>query len=692
MKHFSIFLFFSSQNTPSGKDRVLLPFFNDYISEINVILGIVILMGIALIVFAYFNFKITKSSKEYHRLSKENSERKKLLFNTLSAMSEGVITFDSQLNIIEINSAAKEMSSYSGDFIGHQFDEIFQTSQPESEIPVKEALQKAFKDKIRVTIANETKINYLDRESRRIAGTISPVIDSEGNVAQLVFVFYDKTETFNQKRFLRLALESAKSFTWFFDTFSNKLSLDENFSKYLGHNCNEVPDISLLESKIHPDDRETLLNIHRKVGKESDKNFFQAEYRLSFDGGKTYEWWESRGITFVDRSGNSDIKYIYGMDINIDEHKKRKQELLEAKIKAEESDKLKTAFLSNMSHEIRTPLNGIVGFANLLTEPNYSDEEKKEFIEIINESSRRLLTLIGDVLDLSKIESNTMTFDIRSFDLSDNINDVVNSYRNHDKPNVKVVTDYPKESVIVRFDQVRNIQILNNLINNALKFTESGEVRVGYRVVENHVEVFVADTGIGIEENKIPFIFDRFFKVNEYVSGTGIGLPLCKAIVTKLGGTIWAESQFGKGTTIRYTINLENTGDKSVKPDSKKSVEKEKPLILIAEDMESNYQLLDVILCKQYKLLWAKNGEECLEMFKVHNPPLILMDIKMPVMDGLEATKIIRQYSKEVVIIAQTANAFESDHKIAIDAGCNDVIVKPIHASSLLSTLKKYLS
>lgn len=533
-------------------------------------------MGIALIVFAYFNFKITKSSKEYHRLSKENSERKKLLFNTLSAMSEGVITFDSQLNIIEINSAAKEMSSYSGDFIGHQFDEIFQTSQPESEIPVKEALQKAFKDKIRVTIANETKINYLDRESRRIAGTISPVIDSEGNVVQLVFVFYDKTETFNQKRFLRLALESAKSFTWFFDTFSNKLSLDENFSKYLGHNCNEVPDISLLESKIHPDDRETLLNIHRKVGKESDKNFFQAEYRLSFDGGKTYEWWESRGITFVDRSGNSDIKYIYGMDINIDEHKKREQELLEAKIKAEESDKLKTAFLSNMSHEIRTPLNGIVGFANLLTEPNYSDEEKKEFIEIINESSRRLLTLIGDVLDLSKIESNTMTFDIRSFDLSDNINDVVNSYRNHDKPNVKVVTDYPKESVIVRFDQVRNIQILNNLINNALKFTESGEVRVGYRVVENHVEVFVADTGIGIEENKIPFIFDRFFKVNEYVSGTGIGLPLCKAIVTKLGGTIWAESQFGKGTTIRYTINLENTGDKSVKPDSKKISRKRK--------------------------------------------------------------------------------------------------------------------
>ncbi|HON54763.1 MAG TPA: response regulator, partial [Bacteroidales bacterium] len=200
------------------------------------------------------------------------------------------------------------------------------------------------------------------------------------------------------------------------------------------------------------------------------------------------------------------------------------------------------------------------------------------------------------------------------------------------------------------------------------------------------------DTGIGIEENKIPFIFDRFFKVNEYVSGTGIGLPLCKAIVTKLGGTIWAESQLGKGTTIRYTINLVNVVDKSVKPDSKNETEKEKPLILIAEDMESNYQLLDVILCKQYKLLWAKNGEECLEMFKVHNPPLILMDIKMPVMDGLEATKIIRQYSKEVVIIAQTANAFESDHKIAIDAGCNDVIVKPIRASSLLSTVKKYLS
>lgn len=692
MKNFSIFLFFYSISTASDKDRELLPSFNDYTSEINSILAIVIVTGIVLIIFAYFNLKIYRSSKEYRKLAKENSERKELLFNTLSAMSEGVITFDAQFKIIEINNAAKEMSRYSGDFIGHTFDEIFQTSQPESEISVNEALQKAFKDKIRVSIANETKIYYLDKESRRIAGTISPVIGSEGNVVQLVFVFYDKTEAFNQKRFLKLALESAKSFTWFFDTFSNKLSLDDNFFKYLGQNCNEESDLSLLASRIHPDDRETLLKIHRKIGKESDKNFFQAEYRLSFDGEKTYEWWESRGITFVDRSGNRDIKYLYGMDINIDEHKKRERELLEAKIKAEESDKLKTAFLSNMSHEIRTPLNGIVGFANLLTEPGYSDEEKKGFIEIINESSRRLLTLISDVLDLSKIESNTMTFDIRPFDLSDNINDVVNSYRNHCKPNVKVITDYPKESAIVKFDQVRNIQILNNLINNALKFTESGEVRVGYRILENHVEVFVSDTGIGIEENKIPLIFDRFFKVNEYVSGTGIGLPLCKAIVTKLGGTIWAESQLGKGTTIKYTINFDNVGNQPINPCSKKEAEKEKPLILIAEDMESNYQLLDVILCKQYKLLWAKNGEECLEMFKAHNPPLILMDIKMPVMDGLEATKIIRQYSKDVVIIAQTANAFESDHKIAIDAGCNDVIVKPIRASFLLSTIKKYLS
>ena len=356
-----------------------------------------------------------------------------------------------------------------------------------------------------------------------------------------------------------------------------------------------------------------------------------------------------------------------------------------------------------MSHEIRTPLNGLVGFANLLTEPDYSADEKRRFVEVINESSRKLMSLISDILDLSRIESNALLFEVKPFDLSDNINDVIYSFKNQEKSNVRIVAELPEKPLTLSFDAFRNRQILNNLISNSLKFTDVGEIRVGYKVYEKFVEVFVSDTGIGIEKKNLSAIFERFFKINEFVGGTGLGLPLCKAIVEKFGGRIWAESEFGAGTTIRYTINFPDIpeSDKTGEiPETEQKTEKPElmtdndlqPLILIAEDLDSNYQLLRIMLSKFYRLIWARNGEEAVEMYKANNPAVILMDIKMPVMDGLEATKIIRKYSKDVIIIAQTANAFESDHKIAIEAGCNDVVTKPIRSTVLLAAIKKHLS
>jgi len=674
---------------------------DNYATEINFIILIIIILSLSLVYLAYYHFRFIRLNKDNIHLAKENISRKVLLDNTLSVMSEGVITFDSNLDIIDLNTAAKEMSGHPGTFIGQKFDDIFLTSQPNNEEPISANLLKALQDKERITIAGETRINYTDRESRIISGNISPVIDSDNNVSQVVFVFYDKTESYTQRRFLRLAAESAKSYTWVFNTLTKIITLDDNFFKYVGDRPRDESMLRFFISKIHPDDKDKVYRAHNRLSKETSREMFQIEFRISFDGGKNYEWWESRGIAFVDRSGKRDVRYIYGMDININEHKNREKELNEARLKAEESDKLKTAFLSNMSHEIRTPLNGLVGFANLLTDPDYSIEEKKRFVEVINESSRKLMSLIGDILDLSRIESNTMTFDIKPVDLSDHINEIVYSYRNQDKKSVQIVADLPPESITVNIDPFRNRQILANLIGNSLKFTETGEIKIGYTSYPGYVELYVTDTGIGIEKDKLSTIFERFFKVNEFVGGTGLGLSLCRAIVEKFGGRIWAESEFGAGTTVRYTINIDKAKNESsnniiVQENIEKlsqpaSQKDERPLILIAEDLDSNYQLLRIILNKQYRLLWAKNGEETVDMYKAHNPQLILMDIKMPVMDGLEATKIIRKYSKDVVIIAQTANAFESDHKIAIEAGCNEVITKPIRSSVLLAGINKYL-
>jgi len=664
--------------------------FDDYSTEINFIIVIVIILSVSLVALAYFNLRFVHLNKDNILLAKENAGRKILLNNTLSAMSEGVITFDNNLQIIDINPAAQEMSGYSGEFIGHSFDEIFFTSQPSDYESISASLTRSVNNKERITIHYDTRINYPNKESRIVSGNISPVIDTDDNVSQVVFVFYDKTESYIQKRFLTLASESAKSYTWVFNTLSKRIIFDNNFFKYVGQYPHEETMLRLFMSKIHPDDKNRVYLSHKNIIKDINKERFYIEFRMSFDGGKTYEWWERRGIAYIDKSENKDIKYIYGMDININEHKIREKEIIDAKLKAEESDKLKTAFLSNMSHEIRTPLNGIVGFSNLITEPEYSQEEKKKFVEVINESSKRLMSLISDILDLSRIESNTMDFDFKRVNLSDHIKEVLDIYCNKTlTKNITIVLDVPDKSTIVEIDPQRDRQVLINIINNSLKFTEIGEIRIGYRVYKDYVEMFVKDTGIGIEKERLNAIFERFYKINDFVGGSGLGLSLCKAIVEKSGGKIWAESEIGAGTTIKYTIKISSVMNSNEKNEEHKD---ERPLILIAEDLDSNFQLLRIILNKQYRILWAKNGEEAVDLYKVHNPPLILMDIKMPVMDGLEATKIIRKYSKEVVIVAQTANAFESDHKIAIEAGCNEVITKPIRSSTLLNCVSKYLN
>ncbi len=655
--------------------------FDDYAKEINFIIALIVLLSVSLVVFAVYHLRYMRLYKDNFKLSKENTARKELLDNTLSVMSEGVVSFDTDFNIIDINAAAKKMSGMAGNPVGIGFESVFTTTQPHGSDSVLSLLAKSLKKKKKVKLSDYTRITYKNEESRVISGNISPVIDSENTVNQLVLVFRDVTESYRQKRFLRIAVESAKSYTWFFNTHSNTFIFGENYRNIYGANTPNEISMDLFLAKVHPDDREKVSQIHNIItNNRSVKS--AVEFRISFNNDNNYEWWERRGLTCSDSMNEDEVNHVYGMDINIDDHKEREKELIEAKIKAEESDRLKSAFLSNMSHEIRTPLNGIVGFANLLADPDYSQKEKDEFVKVINTSSKVLMNLVSDILDLSRIESNTMNFELKPTNLNEHIKEIADSYKLSVNKNVTFSIILPEQTVWVNTDPFRNRQVITNLINNALKFTEKGEIRIGYTVKDNYAEVYVSDTGKGIKKELLNNIFYRFYKADDFIPGTGLGLPICKAIVEKIGGRIWAESEYNKGTVVRYTIGLANITQDSGK----------KPLILIAEDLDSNYQLLSIILTRNYDLVWAKNGAEAVELFNKHNPSLVLMDIKMPIMDGLEATRAIRKISETVPIIAQTANAFESDHQIAREAGCNDILTKPIKSSLLLLLVKKYLS
>ncbi|MBP1671993.1 MAG: Autoinducer 2 sensor kinase/phosphatase luxQ, partial [Bacteroidetes bacterium] len=445
---------------------------------------------------------------------------------------------------------------------------------------------------------------------------------------------------------------------------------------------------------VHPDDRKKLVVAFENMRNQKTKSV-TVEYRLSVNRDDKWQWWERRGIIYSDVNKPDDFRFLYGMDINIDSLKRRETDLLNAKLKAEESDRLKSAFLSNMSHEIRTPLNGIVGFASLLTDPDYSESEKTEFANIINTNSKILMALISDILDLSRIESNSMSFEFSKFDLSQQINETIDSYKLSLPEGIELTSDVPEEPLLIFADSIRNRQILNNLINNAIKFTPNGKITVGYKETEKGVEIFVKDTGKGIKEDQQSKIFERFYKADEFTTGTGLGLSICKAIVHKFSGEIWVESKNEKGATFHYTIPkdscyTENEEDQAEALSLPETGEVKKT-ILVAEDLDSNYLLIEIILSKRYKVIRAKDGKEAISLFNEQNPDLILMDIKMPVMDGLEATKEIRNISGKIPIIALTANAFESDQIEAKTAGCNEVLTKPVKSSLLYLVIEKYL-
>ncbi|MCB6721371.1 hybrid sensor histidine kinase/response regulator [Bacteroides fragilis] len=418
---------------------------------------------------------------------------------------------------------------------------------------------------------------------------------------------------------------------------------------------------------------------------------------------------------------------IVSIEWDITQLELMRRELIESKEKAETSDKLKSAFLANMSHEIRTPLNAIVGFSRIISESDNA-EERREYYEIVDANNERLLQLINEILDLSKIESGIVEFTYGPVRLHTLCKEIHDAHVFRCPQGVELRFDSPDEALSIHSDKNRIFQVFSNLIGNAFKFTTEGSVSYGYKQEGERVVFYVKDTGLGIEPEKLGRVFQRFAKLNNFAQGTGLGLSICKTIIERLGGEIAVSSEVGTGTTFTFWLPLENviqdteTGTNShlpgeavgtqpsevlpAKEDTPRpkeettekeedlrttAVETEKATILIAEDTDSNFDLLNAILGRKYRLVRAKDGMEAVTMYDEVNPDLILMDIKMPNLDGLEATRIIRQLSAEVPIIAQSAYAYEHDRNAAEEAGCNDFISKPIAQEKLKEKIKKWL-
>ncbi len=388
----------------------------------------------------------------------------------------------------------------------------------------------------------------------------------------------------------------------------------------------------------------------------------------------------------------------------ISERERLFDDLREAKEHAEESDRLKSAFLANMSHEIRTPMNGILGFAELLKEPHLTDEEQQHYISIIDRSGKRMLNIINDIVNISKVEAGLMDVSIQETNINEKTFDLYTFFHHEvEKKGLKlsVKNALPSVEAVVKTDQEKLFAILTNLVKNAIKYTDKGAIEFGYEKKDGHLEFFVKDTGSGIPKKRQEAIFERFVQGDvpnkRAQDGAGLGLSISKAYVEMLGGKIWVVSEVGEGASFYFTIPY-NTEFDTVSQNTSSGPGKDYKVkglkILIAEDdIESQYLITTVIKQFGREVMKAATGVEAVELCRT-NPDidLILMDVRMPVLNGYEATQQIRKFNKEVVIIAQTAYAMAGDREKAIDAGCSDYLPKPIKINDLKGLIYKYFT
>ena len=508
--------------------------------------------------------------------------------------------------------------------------------------------------------------------------------ENEGDVCENVVV--KRTEKFLADNVVRLSLmlEAGNVFPWFADIVSGKIEIGDELFKAYGVDRKEFHDdffrMTTFVASIYPDDRGIFEAIYNSLlAGESCK--IDLELRLDLLNTGVYKWVDLKGVAQeFDERGK--VTKVLGFIADIQKRRDDEQTLIEAKQRAEESDCLKSAFLANVSHEIRTPLNAIVGFSEVIAHTE-SECEREEYLDIVKANSNLLLHLINDILDLSRIESGKMEFIDENIQMDELCEELRQMHQMRIKNDVKIIFERPAASLTIVSDSHRLRQLYSNLISNAIKYTEKGAITFGYKLKGDMMEGYVRDSGSGIPAEKLNNVFGRFEKLDLLKQGFGLGLSICKSILDKMGGEIWVESELGVGSCFYFLIPCNGTFPVAG--------EQNKPLILVAEDMDCNYELVKAILEERYSVLRANDGIDVVTKYESSKPDLILMDVRMPGLDGLSAAGIIRELNPTVPIIATTAFAFETDREMALAAGCNGYMSKPLEAEKLKTMVERYL-
>lgn len=582
------------------------------------------------------------------------------------------------------------------------FEEFTQYIHPNDVEIVKDVVNKIIKYGPGETMNVDAKIYYQTDEKWHYCN-ISAIpfnFDSQGNVTKYVGFRKDNTELVMATRNLQgftekmdYMLHESGIQMWNYDiktkhfqilSGTNKVDFETSLDEYL----------SRLDEPERSEARQTFEN-----AASGKSGLFSHLRKVRNKDSNEIHYIIFSGMPIFDKDGK--VERYFGMRRDVTDLIIVQKRLEEEMVKAQESDKLKSAFLANMSHEIRTPLNSIVGFSNLLE--NCEDpQEKAKYIEIININNEVLLNLINDILDLSKLESGVIEIDNREFDMASNFGNAIEALGQKNKnPQIEFIADNPYSKCVVISDQNRVNQIINNYCTNAFKYTEAGYVKAGYRYENNGLRIYVEDTGKGIPQEKQCLLFHRFEKLGSFTQGTGLGLAICKAITEAFKGDCGVESEEGKGSKFWAWIPCEKVEivQTSQGADEVKSyTHSEAPVyeapvveefinipnlkILVAEDNDSNFLLVKSYLLGQ-QLDHACNGKEAVEMASKNKYDIILMDIKMPSMDGLEATRLIRKSDPDIPIIALTAYAFDDDEHKALLAGCNGYLTKPFREQSV---------